>query len=215
MSLGFATDGSVCDNSEKETQLFWSWTIHPQAFATDAMSISWQNLFANAFPPIQRCCKIWPRQYWFPTMLRMLIDYPMKLPPWKNLLSQGKGQVLHPDPLSLNLMAWLLSTDSLLQKGFQKDLENCCHLHGEVAQKRTITKSLDSSTVGVLNGIWIPFRRHPYIIRLLKGVFNERPPIKCLSPNWDFSFVLGCLKEAPFEPLKDASFQHLTWKTCF
>lgn len=60
-----------------------------------------------------------------------------------------------------------------------------------------------------------PIGQHPYIIRLLKGVFNERPPVKCLIPNWDLSLVLGCLKEAPFEPLKDASFQHLTWKTCF
>lgn len=60
-----------------------------------------------------------------------------------------------------------------------------------------------------------PIGQHSYIIRLLKGVFNERPPVKCLIPNWDLSFVLGCLKEAPFEPLKDASLKHLTWKTCF
>ena len=57
-----------------------------------------------------------------------------------------------------------------------------------------------------------PIGQHSYIIRLLKGVFNERPPVKCSVPNWDLSFVLGCLKDAPVEPLKDASFKHLT---CF
>ena len=60
-----------------------------------------------------------------------------------------------------------------------------------------------------------PIGQHSYIIRLLKGAFNERPPVKRLIPNWDLSFILGCLKEDPFEPLKDASVKHLTWKTCF
>ena len=60
-----------------------------------------------------------------------------------------------------------------------------------------------------------PIGQHSYIIRLLKGVFNERPPVKRLIPNWDLSFILGCLKEDPFEPLKDASVKHLTRKTCF
>ena len=49
----------------------------------------------------------------------------------------------------------------------------------------------------------------------VEGSFNERPPVKCLLPNWDLSIVLGCLKETPLEPLKDASLTHLTWKTCF
>ena len=60
-----------------------------------------------------------------------------------------------------------------------------------------------------------PIGQHSYIIRLFKGVFNERPPVKRLIPNWDLSFILDCLKEDPFEPLKDASVKHLTWKTCF
>ena len=60
-----------------------------------------------------------------------------------------------------------------------------------------------------------PIGQHSYIIRLLKGVFNERPPVKLLIPNWDLSFILGCLKEDPFEPSNDASLKHLAWKTCF
>ena len=121
----------------KKTQLFCLWMIHQQAFATDAMSVSWQNMFANAFPPIQMIprvlqhmkkfhCKIiliaphWPRQYWFPQLLKMLLAYPVKLTSWKNLLSQVKGQILHPDPQSLKLTAWLLLTDTSLQRDFQK-----------------------------------------------------------------------------------------------
>ena len=57
--------------------------------------------------------------------------------------------------------------------------------------------------------------QHPYVIRLLRGVFNERPPKKRLVPEWDLLLVLGTLKKTPFEPLKRASLRHLTWKTCF
>lgn len=60
-----------------------------------------------------------------------------------------------------------------------------------------------------------PIGQHPYIIRLLRGVFNERPPVKMLIPEWDLSIILGCLREKPFEPLKKAALKYLAWKTCF
>ena len=60
-----------------------------------------------------------------------------------------------------------------------------------------------------------PVGQHPYVIRLLKGVFNGRPPTKKLVPEWDLPLVLGCLKKAPFEPLREAPLKYLTWKTCF
>ena len=49
-----------------------------------------------------------------------------------------------------------------------------------------------------------PVGQHPYVIRLLKGVFNERPSVKRLVPGWDLPLVLGTLKKAPFEPLREA-----------
>ena len=142
----------------KKTQLFCSWMTHQKAFAIDAMSISWQNMFAYAFPPIQMIprvlqhmkryhCKIiliaphWPRQFWFPILLNMLVDFPIKLPPWENLLSQAKGKTFHPDPKSLNLTAWLLSTDISLQ---ERRLESYWHYHGERAQERITLQNLSS-----------------------------------------------------------------------
>ena len=56
-------------------------------------------------------------------------------------------------------------------------------------------------------------RQHQHIIRLLKvlkGIFNDRPPLKKLVPEWDLCLVLGCLGKSPFEPLKDASLKHVT-----
>ncbi len=49
-----------------------------------------------------------------------------------------------------------------------------------------------------------PIGQHPAIIRLLRGVFNERPPTRKLIPTWDLPLVLGCLEQAPFEPMTEA-----------
>ena len=57
--------------------------------------------------------------------------------------------------------------------------------------------------------------QHPYIIRLLKGVFNSRPPITRLLPEWNLQKVLDMLQKPPFEPLRDASLKYVTYKTIF
>ncbi|XP_045212562.2 uncharacterized protein LOC123563664 [Mercenaria mercenaria] len=145
----------------KKTPVFCSWIPHQQSFSGDALSIAWQNIFAYAFPPVhlvprvlqhmkQYRCKLiliapfWPRQHWFPQLLQMLIAFPVQLQK-TNLLSQSKGQIVHPEPKKLKLTAWLLSTDTCLQKGFLKELENYWQHHGVKAQKETITQSLKYS----------------------------------------------------------------------
>lgn len=57
--------------------------------------------------------------------------------------------------------------------------------------------------------------QHPYIIRLLRGVFNSRPPVKRLLPDWDLSIVLDMLKQPPFEPMLSAKLKFVTFKTVF
>ena len=57
--------------------------------------------------------------------------------------------------------------------------------------------------------------QHPYIIRLLKGVFNTRPPVTKLLPEWDLTKVLDLLQKSPFEPLKHADLKYVTFKTVF
>ena len=57
--------------------------------------------------------------------------------------------------------------------------------------------------------------QHPFIIRLLKGVFNSRPPKVKILPEWDLPLVLQMLQETPFEPLSKASLKFTTFKTIF
>ena len=57
--------------------------------------------------------------------------------------------------------------------------------------------------------------QHPDLIRLIKGVFNSRPPQKRLVPEWNLEDVLSSLQKKPFEPMKRASLKHITFKTVF
>ncbi|MCG8048370.1 MAG: hypothetical protein N0E48_22590 [Candidatus Thiodiazotropha endolucinida] len=57
--------------------------------------------------------------------------------------------------------------------------------------------------------------QHPHIIRLLKGVFNSRPPQKKLVPEWDLQRVLDFLSGDLFEPLSKIHLKYLTLKTVF
>ena len=82
-------------------------------------------------------------------------------------------------------------------------------------QYRTIAgyRSMLSSVLQPIENI--PVGQHPYIIRLLKGIFNSRPPTNKLLPEWDLPLVLKMLKKPPFEPLALAPLKYLTWKSLF
>ena len=60
-----------------------------------------------------------------------------------------------------------------------------------------------------------PVGKHPDIIRVIKGVFNSRPPQTRLLPEWDLPSVLEILEKDPFEPLSSTSLKNLTLKTVF
>ena len=78
---------------------------------------------------------------------------------------------------------------------YTASLENCAnfltHLFDKGLQYRTIAgyRSMLSSVLSPIEKI--PVCQHPYIIRLLKGVFNTRPPKRKLVPEWDLPLVLG------------------------
>lgn len=159
----------------RKTPIFCSWVYHPQAMAVDALSISWDRMHAYAFPPICLLPKVlqhmqkfqceiiliaplWPRQNWFPVLLQMIVDVPLKLPPVTDILTQGKLKVAHPNPQMLNLTAWRLSTNSSKQRDFQSTLENCCQPHGDQEHRKTIHANSEFSVAGVVNGKLIPIK---------------------------------------------------------
>ena len=82
-------------------------------------------------------------------------------------------------------------------------------------QYRTIAgyRSMLSSVLQPVNNI--PVGQHPHIVRLIKGIFNSRPPTNKLLPEWELPLVLDLLKRPPFEPLSLAPLKYLTWKSLF
>ena len=53
------------------------------------------------------------------------------------------------------------------------------------------------------------------LTRLLGSFHRDRPKGQRGIPSWNLSLVLHQLTKAPFEPIKEASLKHLTFKTVF
>ena len=53
------------------------------------------------------------------------------------------------------------------------------------------------------------------LTRLLDSFHRDRPNGRTGIPSWNLSLVLHQLTKAPFEPLKEASLKHLTFKMFF
>ena len=75
---------------------------------------------------------------------------------------------------------------------------------------RTINcaRSMLSSTLLPIDGF--PVGKHPMVTRLMKGVFNKRPPTKLLFPSWSVKQVLIMLSS--WSPARSLSFKLLSYK---
>ena len=98
----------------------------PQAWAVNALSLSWEDLDPYAFPPAAILGKVveklqdypcnriiliapgWPNMPWFWDLVAMSSQIPLCLPNIPNLVYQPFNQVLHRNLSNLNLHAWLL-----------------------------------------------------------------------------------------------------------
>jgi hypothetical protein len=141
----------------------------PRAYAVDAMSLSWEGMFAYAFPPFRflapvlhkitgEKCRIiviapaWPKQAWFANLLRLSCARPLVLPLKRNLLSQFKGGVVHLSPERLHLHAWFLSGIISDRKAFLKQLPSTSPGQCENPLASSMMQSGQSSLIGVLEG---------------------------------------------------------------
>ena len=98
----------------------------PTAFAIDALSIRWEEMFAFAYPPsvlvpkvIQKIketvCSVvlvaplkWDKS-WVSDLLDLASEVPRKIPPKLKLLKQPRQMLFHPCPERLKLHVWKLS----------------------------------------------------------------------------------------------------------
>ena len=109
----------------------------PLAWAVDAFSITWNDMLGYAFPPTKLIPEVlskisrekatvlliapaWPASNWFPDLIDLLIDLPVKLPDWKHLLCQPKSDIFHKNISNLKLHVWKLSGNVWLRRDFLK-----------------------------------------------------------------------------------------------
>ena len=59
------------------------------------------------------------------------------------------------------------------------------------------------------------FSKDQNLTRLLDSFHRDRPKGRRGIPSWNLSLVLHQLTKAPFEPIREASLKHLTFKTVF
>ena len=72
-----------------------------------------------------------------------------------------------------------------------------------------------SAIADKLGNITLNVGKDENLTRLLDSFHRDRPKGRRGIPSWNLSLVLHQLTKAPFEPLREASLKHLTFKTVF
>ena len=138
----------------------------PNAWKIDALSVEWDGLLAYAFPPIslvsrvltkieQEDCRVlliapfWPRQPWFPRLIRLLVHRPVILPGRADLLYQPSSGMAHSAPGDLHLTCWVLSRDPSAQQAFRNGLQQSQPSHDGPPPGRYTTADYAISLNGV------------------------------------------------------------------
>ena len=72
-----------------------------------------------------------------------------------------------------------------------------------------------SAIADKLGNTTVNISKNDNLTRLLDSFHRDRPKGRRGIPSWNLSLVLHQLTKAPFEPLREASLKHLTFKTVF
>jgi ribonuclease HI len=161
--------------SNKKLPRFCSLFPSQQAFHQDALAISWDQMFAYAFPPLAilnqvlrkiardkvtviLIAPVWTRREWYPLLLDLLVDFPYRLPVRKNLVTQEHGTLLHHNPAQLCLAAWLLSGMPSLREDFLTRLQKPASLQKVQAHSEHTPPAGTIFLPGVQRKVLIPLR---------------------------------------------------------
>jgi len=145
---------------------------HPEAWAVNALSVDWTQVLGYAFPPFALLPQVlqkldsrpttllliapaWPRQSWFPSLLRLSWRHPLQLPVRKDLLFQHHMSVFHPKPEVLHLHAWWLCTTRSENEVSQKESLAASLPLTEILPGKYTSHSGKFSVLGVYNGLEI------------------------------------------------------------
>ena len=102
---------------------------------------------------------VWQNQVWYPTLLQMLVSFPVLLPETRDILTSPRGEHR---PMAMEghlpLAAWPISGSRTAAEDFQKGLSRCSAGPGGAQRSLHMLQLGDSGVAGVLNGAYIPFQ---------------------------------------------------------
>ncbi|XP_021369371.1 uncharacterized protein LOC110460656 [Mizuhopecten yessoensis] len=141
----------------------------PMAMAVDALSKDWSGMYAYAFPPfnlvgrvlekilLHHCtvllvAPLWPRQRWFPLLLRLSVDFPRSIPTLCDLLSQPRSRQFYSGPERLHLHGWMLSREGSLRRAFLEKLQLASQDHLDLRLPPPTNLDGPPSVIGVSDG---------------------------------------------------------------
>lgn len=153
---------------------FVSWRPHHQAWAVDALSLTWSNIKAYAFPPFLLINKViqkvraeqahlllitpnWPTQPWWPALLSLSVSHPVLITPRENLLTLPPTNTNHPMGVKLQLVAWEVSGNIIDQRAYRTELQKSFSPHGELKLPSNTKRLGASGVAGVIEEGLIPF----------------------------------------------------------
>ena len=159
-------------------QRFVSWKPDPEAEHTDAFSFDWHDYgLLYMFPPFSLIPRVlrkieedqaeailiaplWTTQYWFPGLMRLLVNRPVVLPRFQTLLTLAhKPGERHPLRGKLNLIACRLSGNLSKTREFQRQQPTLSCSPGESQPRDSMCATLTDGLASVVKNRLIRFDR--------------------------------------------------------
>ena len=158
----------------KQTELFVSWFQEPGAIFANAFHMSWHDTKPYIFPPFSLVgkviCKIkedavdraivifplWRTQPWFPCLMEIISDFPVRLPRHRDILTLPHNGQVHPLSKRLDLVAAVVSGRPSVVEDFHQRLQPSSWLPGEEELSNSMILHGGSGCLGVCAGKLLP-----------------------------------------------------------
>ena len=155
---------------------FFSWRPDPEAEATDAFAQNWSKFQGFAHPPwclisrvllkvrsdqasVVLITPLWYTQAWFPTLMELLVDYPILLPQVQGVIVPSPNCDCPIQEVPPQLVAWKVSGRDSERRRFQTRLLTSSCPHGEIKPMLTTTRHGRLGNPGAPQEVSIPLRR--------------------------------------------------------
>ena len=170
--VGHSCCGSVCFHpQQKDSEFLFTPSLSTCSCSGRLYSQLGKFFNSYAFPPIVILNRViakirreqarailiapnWPQRSWFSQLLYMLVEVPLQLPLWPDLLSQFR--ICHDNPAKLSLVAWKISGVPSEAEAFRRRLRRqLCRQESPQLGLFTMQGG-PNSVIGVVEGVSIP-----------------------------------------------------------